>query len=172
MFCINCGNEIPDNCNSCSGCGFKQNIINNGTGIGGNKKPQEVTINYGIHERHGFTTFYLYFSLIGLIYTGIRFLWVNSVFLSAGFFSLHLYLIHLIPVVVGVIGVISLLKWKKYGFWMYVGIRISNIFLPIIFVLPNANNMARIFLQAVSILIMWAVLSTKKNGKNTWEQLK
>lgn len=136
-----------------------------------NIEEQAETVNPSIRKRHSFTTFYLYFSLVASIYTGIKFLWDNLMYLRYGYYNIFFYLLNLIPSVIGVLAVIYLLKWRNKGVWMYLGAKIFAIIFPVTFRLLDVNIVRNALIHLIGILVMFAVLFIRKDGKNTWVQL-
>jgi predicted nucleic acid-binding Zn ribbon protein len=59
MFCINCGKELPDESRFCSNCGEK------------NEKMELSFAEPQRRERHGFTSFWFVFLLIGYVFSGL-----------------------------------------------------------------------------------------------------
>jgi hypothetical protein len=122
--------------------------------------------NY-IKKRHGFTTFWLIFSLIAQVISGI--IYLLSMQLLADFYNVSRSLILLYGIIslVGAVGSVLLLIWKKIGFWIFIGISIASLILNNIIGIPIRTTL----IGLLGVVIMWAVLQIRKNGKTTWEQL-
>jgi hypothetical protein len=165
MFCVKCGSEILDNgVRFCSKCG---NAIETGT---------EDDVKTDVRKRHGFTSFWLVFSLIWCAYQGVGWIVTSGANRTGG--TGILYGLSTIAIA---FGIILLLRWKKIGFWLFVGSSIVSLLL-VIPMMGNTTvttgetdsivlNIMLLSWRIISIAIMWGVLHIHKNGKNTWEQL-
>jgi hypothetical protein len=153
MFCRNCGEQIENDVHFCPKCGYN---IKQGT-----------TENVSGRTRHGFTTFWLIVSLISFVITGSTYLFSPQVIIQYWDASRSLVLLFGIVSMVGVVGAILLLCWKKIGFWIYIGIAVASFFLNMALRL----SIAQCLFGLVGIAIMWGVLQIRKNNKTTWEQL-
>jgi hypothetical protein len=78
-----------------------------------------------------------------------------------------------------IIGFVLLLRWKKIGFWIIVGLSIISILiLPVIIPklaftgsMTKSDIFSGIVTRVITVAIIWGVLQIRKNGKNTWKQL-
>ncbi|GHV58244.1 hypothetical protein AGMMS49579_25380 [Spirochaetia bacterium] len=167
MYCSNCGNQIRDDVNSCPNCG---NAIENA----------EL-------YRHGFTSFWLYFSIIGwnIIFLFAPLLkilpddfknYINE-YINKAIYSGWNLLLYGVSDTFCIIGSIQLLNWKKKGFTNYV---IGQIFICIADILYSnlsGGIIVSVIIDIISIVIMYGVLHLGKkelylNKRNAWMQLK
>jgi len=134
--------------------------------------------------RHGFTTFWLVFTLVIKILFFIAYIsflilyfsYINNYLISyfqnwgINNFSILLGL-YIILLTLGTIGIIFLFKWKKIGYWMYFTECIVSS--SILFILDDQIYFSLPFGFNIGIIIlMFGILHIKKNGISTWEQLK
>jgi hypothetical protein len=162
-YCPHCGAGLVDGAVLCVKCG--SNVA----------EPKDRDTGAKGKTRHGFTTFYLWISLIG---NGV------SCFFSFRFADAGYEILQYIPGInsdaLAFFGIlcaaymtscILLLCWKKIGFWI--------LFLGLLFliidplgVFPYLPLGYRIVSSIISILILFGVLHLRcKNGLNAWEQL-
>jgi hypothetical protein len=155
MFCVKCGSEIADDIQTCPKCGYVANLtINN-------------SLNLPERKRHGFTTFWLIFSIISFVLSGSIYLFFPKIIAQTYNTTSNLIMIFGIFSIIGVVGNIFLLCWKKIGFWIIVGVSIVSFVLNLVIGL----NIGQSLFGLIGVAIMWGVLHIQKNGKNTWEQL-
>jgi predicted nucleic acid-binding Zn ribbon protein len=148
MYCSNCGAETNDDAQFCSKCGIALNIM---------------TIKNLERKRHGFTTFWLIFSI------------VLNILLFPSFYSDSLFIdytegaILLLDVTcaIDIVSCILLLCWKKIGF----AISIITTSLVAISDIISGHGIGYILLNASMLVILYGILQIRKNGKSTWEQL-
>jgi hypothetical protein len=155
MFCVKCGSEIDEEVQFCPKCG---NAI---------KSTSEDSVNFIEHKRHGFTSFWLIFSLISFVIGGSIYLFSPALITQYYKVSSNLIMLYGIVSILGVVGNILLLCWKKIGFWVFIGISIVSLLLNILI----GMNIGQILFGLIGIAVMWGVLHIRKNGKTTWEQL-
>ncbi|MDR3258149.1 MAG: zinc ribbon domain-containing protein [Fusobacteriaceae bacterium] len=155
MNCAKCGTEIENNIEFCPKCGVSIND-NLQTSENNNKK-----------KRHGFTTFWLIVTLVSQIFSVATYLY--SFRMLANFFntSSNFFVLYIVAAIIGAVGTVLLLTWKKAGFWIFVGISIVNLILNLII----GISIGKILIGLIGVPIMWAVLQIRKNEKTTWEQL-
>jgi len=168
MFCGKCGSEILNDVRFCPKCG---NAVETKT---------ESNVNSIVRKRHGFTSFWLIFGMITSAISGV------IQFIGVGMmpdFIRELTVLSGIVLIAGTICYVLLLRWKKIGFWIIVGLSIISILiLPIM--IPKlatitgaitgttgSNILSGIAYRLITVAIIWGVLHIRKNGKNTWEQL-
>jgi predicted nucleic acid-binding Zn ribbon protein len=181
MFCINCGTELPDGSRFCSSCGEK------------NEKSELSFVEPQRRERHGFTSFWLIFSLIGYVFSGffIAFeheilsrYWLDSIKSGVLYYPLfavrlripmkigmywdQLILFSVVANIIGIAGLVLLLRWKKIGFPLIV---ISYI-IGFVFASIFGMIVGSFFGSIIGIAIIYGILHLRKNGKTAWEQLK
>jgi hypothetical protein len=121
-------------------------------------------------RRHGFTSFWLIFSLISFALTGLFFIGMMDAIMMDMMPS------YMMPKglmilsgmgLAGIVPVVLLLKWKKIGFWIYCGVGAIAFVLNIVSSRFNPINLFGL----IGIPIMWGVLHIRKDGKSAWEQL-
>ena len=156
MFCSKCGTEITDGNQFCSKCGNSINFTSTDTG------------NITERKRHGFTSFWLIFSIIGNVIAGANYFFSTELIAQSFNASSGIIMLFGIVSITGIIGNILLLSWKKIGFWVFIGIAVVSLVLNFII----GINFGLILFSLVSIPIMWGILHIRKNGKTTWEQIK
>jgi hypothetical protein len=155
MFCEKCGVEMADDVQFCPKCG---NSI---------KSTMENTVNTIDRKRHGFTSFWLIFSLIAYFIVGTIYLFSPALIIQYYNVSSGLIMIYGIVSIAGIVGNILLLCWKKIGFWVFIGVSIVSLLLN----MAIGMNIGQILWGLIGIAIMRGVLHIRKNGKTTWEQL-
>jgi len=132
-------------------------------------------------KRHGFVTFFLWtmilaFSLMAFLYFSNLKYCIDRISII-DFCGMGIYYTFCI------ISSVLLLKWKKIGFWCYVGSSvIAIIFLLVVegyyrfhfhddFPYIWSTN-PTIQITAVSIAVLWIILQIKKGGISCWKNLK
>ena len=155
MFCKKCSAEIADDVQFCPKCGVSINAMT------------EVNANFSKRKRHGFTSFWIILSLIGFIIIGAVYLFSPQLIAQNLNVSNNMIMVYGIVSMVGVLGNILLLCWKKIGFWIFIGISAISLILNLVIGL----NIGQALFGLIGIAIMWGVLKIRKNGKTTWEQL-
>jgi uncharacterized membrane protein len=121
-------------------------------------------------KRAPFTTIYLLFSLFASIFGGYKFLFPDPIHIFEYFVPLYVIFV-LSQILIGIMGVILLLSWKKIGFWMYIGVKIIDTLYFFIFNY-DPNILVQVIIGILGIGIMYLALKTKnKYDKSTWEQL-
>ena len=124
--------------------------------------------NVARRQRHGFTTFWLVGSLIFGFISAIFCLFVSQFMSELLDASIWYVLASGIILVLGIIADILMLRWKKSGFFIFIGI---NILQPILSTIMMEFDIFTIIFSLVAIVIRWGVLNIRKNGKTVWEQL-
>ena len=165
MKCPNCGAEIANDSLFCEFCG----------------KPVKL-------QRNGFVTFWLW--LIILANACATFAYFAEAISTRSDNNMILMYASAIFSVICILGATLLLKWKKWGFWLIVTAAAAYIFAIIYFCNEMAHTIAYstaystyyeyptipqellIFSTALSLLILFAILHIKKDGKSCWSQLK
>jgi RNA polymerase subunit RPABC4/transcription elongation factor Spt4 len=160
--CSVCGTIIKESAEFCGNCGNK---INTG---GVNSRHVVNSVNIANRMRHGFTSFWLIFGIIICSITGLFYLLLPNLLDELNIYmSPGLIAITGIATIVQVVGLIFLLKWKKIGFWIIIGVSAISLIISLV----NGGNALQIIGAIIGIAIYWGVLQIKKNGKTTWEQL-
>jgi predicted amidophosphoribosyltransferase len=154
-FCSKCGAEITDGIRFCPKCGNAVNSTIRGT------------VNTTDRERHGFTSFWLILSLIFNLFAAATSLFYPEWLAEYSEISSGLMMLSGFLLIIGSIECILLLCWKKIGFWILIG----NSVISMIINLVDGENIGMVLFGLVSILIWWAILQIRKNGRSTWEQL-
>lgn len=159
LTCPSCGKETPGALARCKHCGevlHKHDIIT-----------PEV---YDVKSRAGFTTFYLWLgqllnAIMGLAYFA-------TIFTRKGLWSaydpMYTRIYGFVSSAILFYGYLSLMRWKKSGF--YILTLMAGVSLIVNLVSGNPLSFST-FSPIVSIMILYAVLQIKKNGKSCWEQL-
>jgi uncharacterized membrane protein YhaH (DUF805 family) len=177
VFCPNCGSKIDDGVKFCSACGTAVNTT----------PQQETPVVYTAASpasnfenkrlRHGFTSFWLWSTFIGQIFSLLVFLldWLMDGELTGSSLpyssSGDMWVIR-IASAASAYASWRLIKWEKSGFWMFVGISVVLLFLNP-YKLYGDNFFIAIIVYAVIIGALFGVLQFKNafNAKSTWEQL-
>jgi predicted nucleic acid-binding Zn ribbon protein len=154
MVCVRCGTQVASGSKFCPKCG---------------------DVIQSIRQRHGFTSVWLIFSLIGFAFSGIQYLLLLHI--PGDFFQMIREAINISDEFIILLGIISLagiaadvllLKWKKIGFWILCGVSVVSF---VVNMIALKENILLNFLGLLGIAVMWGVLHISKDGKNTWEQL-
>ena len=125
-------------------------------------------------ERHGFVTFWIVLMIIGgIIDYGINFHKFYQAFRWENYFiPLWVFIVFVIISFVNIIFAMTLLYYKKWGFFSICGTAI--IAFGINTYLYNLGEMALLvvpMIGLVSPLILFAVLQIRKNGISCWKNL-
>ena len=165
MKCPNCGKEIANDSLFCEYCG----------------KPVK-------QQRHGFVTFWLWLMIIANVCA--TFAYFSEATSSRGDNNTILMYTSAVCSVICVLGATLLLKWKKWGFWLIVVNAAAHVFATIYLCnemahsyiyyssnyryheYPTVPQEMLIFSTAFSLLILFAILHIKKDGKSCWSLLK
>ena len=121
-------------------------------------------------KRAPFASIWLIFSLVVSI---IVFFFSQPLDLIFGFYYYQFWYIASVIalMLLGITGIILMLKWKKIGFFIYTGARIIDL-LAFMILTNNLTIDHEIILGISGILIMYFALRSKnKYGKSTWEQM-
>ena len=126
--------------------------------------------------RNGFTSFWLILCLVYHLLSLVMYLfraWMGTggivnflVPLSITLRYGILLLSSAVLVVVSVIGIIFILRWKMIGFILWMGSSIVNIFLGMM-----RGERLNIIAIAAGIVVMLIVINLRKNEKSTFDQL-
>jgi RNA polymerase subunit RPABC4/transcription elongation factor Spt4 len=119
-------------------------------------------------ERHGFTTFWLVLILILNVIGGSIYIFSPQIIFyqypkaTSGI----LFLLSILNIL-AIVAAILLLCWKKFGFWLFLGIMIVNV--------PLCISVGMSLIQSIwgliSIASLWGILHIRKNGISTWDYL-
>jgi len=127
------------------------------------ENPDSYAASYAVEpipfKRPGFTTFWLYFVMV-----------VNVV--VAG---LNIYLLDFISFglnLITIAGVVAILFWKKWGFWVIAVVQAIGFILAIPLVINGSGQFRAIASPIIGLLILWGVLHSQRNGQTTWDHLK
>lgn len=158
--CPSCGNETPKVLTHCKCCGEHLS------------KKQEF-ITPGVHQikiRAGFTTFYLWLGLVLNSLMGIAYF--ATIFTRKGLWSaydpMYTRIYGFVASAILFYGYLSLMHWNKSGF--YILILMASISQIMNFVDGGPLSFSTFF-PFLSVIILYAVLQIRKNGKSCWEQL-
>ncbi|MDR1867357.1 MAG: zinc ribbon domain-containing protein [Treponema sp.] len=153
MFCEKCGMEIGNDAQFCPKCGVSIVSV--------------TTVNTNEKKRHGFTSFYLIFTLICNAIVGTSYMFTPQMITQYYDISNELMMLYGLVSMGAVIGSILLLCWKKIGIWVFIGLSIVSLILN----MAIGLNFIQSLWSLIGIAVMWGVLRIRKNGKTTWEQL-
>jgi hypothetical protein len=193
MFCGNCGKEIEEGTKFCTHCGcaisvvletvelrcsacgtvlkegveFCGNCGNKINNVKANSNQDGHSVNATIRVRHGFTLFYLICGIIFCFIGGVFNIYSYSLVDPGVPIGPLFPLLYVISSMIGAACYILLLRWKKIGFWIFIGIAFISLLLNI----QARVNISPILLGLSGIVGLWGVLHIRKNGKTTWEQL-
>jgi hypothetical protein len=150
-------------------------------------------MNNAPKERHRFTSFWLFFLLIGHIFCAFFYLFEHEILshywldmirsgvvyyplfavklrlpMLVGIYWNQLVLFSVMANIIGIAGLVLLLRWKKIGFLLIVisyiiGLVFGGIFGMIV---------GSFFGGIIGVAIIYGVLHLRKNSKTAWEQLK
>lgn len=125
---------------------------------------------YNAKVRAGFTTFYLWLGIV-----------INSIMVIAYFATIFIRRSHwsvynpifsricgLVLSAILVYGYFSIMRWKKSGF--YILVLMAGVS-QVMKLLGGGSLSVATFFPIFSLLILYAVLQIRKNGKSCWEQL-
>lgn len=142
-------------------------------------------------ERHGFVTFWLWLMIIGN-FIGVIMqamsanyaIWAYATeenatiffYFKHGMVDYYIYASYFMIVLslVNIAGAIVLLKWKKLGYWLFVGSAITCMAIMVSFAIIGGFTTAVGSSMAGAIVgpvILWAILQIKKNGVSCWKLL-
>lgn len=144
--CISCGHEVSQYASKCSNCG--------------------AAVEF---KRHAFVTSWLWFCVVinGLCAVG----YFALLFSSKGLWTrtpepIWLRLIWLFGSVVTLYGYIMLLKWKRLGFYLCMGMSILSAVVSLI-VSGSFTALSAI----IGILVLYSILQIKRDGVEYWEAM-
>ena len=122
-------------------------------------------------KRAPFATIWLFFSLLFSIYQVYDFLFPDPILLFKYYAFWYICFVLGLPIL-GIAGIILILKWKKIGFWMYTGVKITDALFFFIFTY-DPNMVFQVIMGILGIGVMYFSLKSKNEyDKSTWEQLK
>ena len=145
MYCVKCGYKIEENMQFCPQCGIAVTTVTK-------------------RQRHGFTTFWLIFSIVStlLFFPSFHSEWLFTDHTKGAILLLD------IAFAIDIIAGILLLCWKRIGFI----ISIMTTLLVVIADIISGYSIGYILLNISMLAILYGILQIRKNGKSTWEQLK
>jgi hypothetical protein len=185
MFCSNCGTELDEDALFCTNCGTKfcpcceaeldkdaRFCINCGEEVEEDEAPvcqQPVQVKEW-QQRHGFTTFWLWLSLIGNALGAIvMFLAWDSDFKNAylPMLSSNGPLVLFIEFGLNIVFISGLLDWSKFGFWLMIVLAAIQIFDPF-----STGLEVGVIPSLINIAILFGVLQLRgRNGESAWKQM-
>lgn len=158
--CPSCGKETPMAFSKCRHCGQK---------LPTRDEIAEYTVIRG-KMRAGFTAFYLWLGIV--VNSLLSLAYFATIFTQKGLWSAYdpmsSRIYGFVASAVLVIGYLALIKWKKIGFYILI---IMGVFSLIMNLFAGGQVSFSTFFPIVSMLVLYAVLQIKKNGKSCWEQL-
>jgi len=119
-------------------------------------------------ERHGFTTFWLWWTIISSVFIVIGSFTGNNYLLSIYGYNKPLIYFLGITNIIYIIGAILILNWNKLGIWLYIG---SGILAVIVLIVVIGFSLMIIFISTISWAIIIGILKLKKNGFSTWDYI-
>jgi hypothetical protein len=183
MFCSKCGKQLNGDSVFCMYCGSKMTSISQPKetvqGINTVSMPQTEIENNTFRKRHGFTSFWLIFGIVANAFSALYNLFLEEMYNASqhgsilnqviGELSDNFRLLRFMGIVslIGIVGYVFLLKWKKIGFWLFCGVAVIALVLNIIM----GVNAVGLITGLAGVPILYGILRIKKNGKSTWEQL-
>jgi len=165
--CSACGTLIEEGGGFCANCGKP---VKGQTAPA--YAPQAASVQYTANRvRHGFTSFWLILGVVTSSIAGLVYLILSC--LPDAVAAMGMYMSPMVLMATGaamiaeVVCLVLLLKWKKIGFWMLLGV----VGIVLIINLAEGGNVAQIMFAILGTGAFWGVLQIPKNGKTTWEQL-
>lgn len=156
MYCPNCGKEIADESKFCPYCGTRIET----------DKQVNITPDTSTKTRHGFVTFWLWFSgVVAVIYGTLLLIEFADIGEPAD-------MINALLAIVSAIGFYLLLKWKKEGFWIVFVTSILEALIAIVMDASELNFFVSIIACAIDIGVLYGILQLKQDGVSCWSQLK
>ena len=161
--CPFCGKETPRVLSRCKHCGERL------------PKIQEVNTSevFQIRKRSKFTSFYLWFCLVLNILFGIAYFF--TIFTRKGLWTandpMFTRIYGFVSSAILFCGFLSLICWKKIGFYIIIIMGIFNQIIYIISVILGDPISIYTFSPILSIMVLYIVLLIRRDGKTCWEQL-
>ena len=169
MRCPNCGKEIAEDSKFCEYCGAKVN----------NNIPNESTSTVAL-RRNDFITFWFWFLIVANGISAIYCLYVFNQLKMTGWCEGFHYdedvpiLICAIFNLVNIALIGVLLKYRKWGYWIMLGLALIK--LPILFGVYGWWLDEILIISGVasilSIFILYFILRLKKEGRSCWSLMK
>lgn len=117
--------------------------------------------------RNGFISFYLWFGIVVNSLIGIAY-FVTIFTSKTAYDPMSSRIYGFASSFILVAGYFSLLKWKKFGFYVLAAMAVLSLGINLV---TDTNADLGTFGPIVSLMILFAVLQLKKNRKSCWEQL-
>jgi len=122
-----------------------------------------------VRERHGCVTAYLAFMVIVNAITSLVYIFLGEVIVESSRVPISSFTFAVLMIVSlsNIAFALSLLKWKKWGFY-------GSIVSSIIGLLINTNlelPLEQTVLGLLGVGILFAILQIKQNGKSAWEHM-
>jgi hypothetical protein len=120
-------------------------------------------------QRHGCVTTWLILMIIGNSYSAISYLFMDDMLsqvLAEPIPDSMRYALALVGIT-NLIFAIMLFQWKKWAFWGFAGTAIITLFIN----LSIGLGIGPSILGLLGIVILYAILQIKKDGKTAWENL-
>lgn len=161
--CSECEHENSRMLSFCSNCGAQLPL----TQSDGLEMDNEA---FNEKQRNGFVSFWLWCCIV--INAIIEVMYLFSLFgnrgVMYGFEPMSDRIINFIMTGLLIAAYISLLKWKKSGFYLIVGLGILRWIITLSF---GHFKVLDLFAPFISIAVLYLILQIKKNGKSCWSQL-
>ncbi|SNR35301.1 hypothetical protein [Dokdonia pacifica] len=122
-------------------------------------------------QRHGCVTAWLIFMIIGNSYSTLSYLFIDdmlSQFLSEPIQDSMRYALVLLGILNLIIFILMLVQMRKWTFWAYVGTGLITFLINISIGLGVGPSI----IGFMGVVILYAVLQIKQNGKTAWKNLK
>lgn len=126
--------------------------------------------------RHGFITFCLWMGIVSGFISGLNlFFHSNEYYLySAGYIDESVFIIWGLISWVGIVGSVAMLRRKKWGFYMILGLSAFSLCVTF-FAMPFDIRMIVLLVgllgSALGAWLLWAILHIKKNGVKYWDTM-
>jgi len=123
-----------------------------------------------LKQRHGCVTAWLIFWIIGFSLVAVIYLFATEFVLNItqGELSKTMIISSGIFALASVVFTVLLLRWKKIGFWGYVGVIVVGFVMNLS---TDSGIIPSLLSGLVSIAIFYGVLQIKKNNVSAWQNL-
>ncbi len=121
-----------------------------------------------LKQRHGCVTAYLVFMIVINSLIALAYLFANQFVLeeTAGSSPAMIYALGIIGIA-NVVFAVMLWKWKKIGFFGFIGTSLAAAALNIMM----GVEISQIIMGLVGIAILYAILQIKQDGRSAWENM-
>jgi len=119
-------------------------------------------------ERHNLVTIWLILMIIGNLLTALRLLFSAFIHNRYPEIPIPLQITITFLTIASIFFIVQILRWKMIGFTGYVAIIVIVL---IISLLISNLSLIRVIYAIAGIVILYAVLQIKKDGKSAWKEL-